>query len=284
MTDHTPTRRRFFPTPAWLVLALLVLEGLLWLSERYRWFWFNEKKGWTVLIGVVSVGVAMLVMLLWWIVALVFRWRFQFSIRSLLVLVVVVAVPFSWLAVKMRQASRQREAVQEVVKLGGWVWYDWEGDVSGEPLQDPNAPCSKWLRELLGDNFFGSVYGLGTGKGSDAVGDDAMVRLRELPEVKLLYFPGYSSGDAGLDNLSGLTRLQELTLDDGNITDAGLKRIGALSQLQKLSLFSTPITDAGLEHLRGLTQLKKLSLDRTDVTDEGVQNLQQALPYCEIDH
>ena len=32
-----------------LVLALLVAEGLLRLSERYRWFWFNEKKGWTVL-------------------------------------------------------------------------------------------------------------------------------------------------------------------------------------------------------------------------------------------
>jgi len=44
------------------------------------------------------VGVAFLVMLLWFIVALVFRWHFQFGIRSLLVLVVVVAVPCSWLA------------------------------------------------------------------------------------------------------------------------------------------------------------------------------------------
>ncbi len=46
MTSDTPTRRRFYPTPGWLILALLVMEGLLWLSERYRWFWFNDKKGW----------------------------------------------------------------------------------------------------------------------------------------------------------------------------------------------------------------------------------------------
>ena len=89
MTDPTPTRR-FRPTPAWLVLALLVVEGLLWLSERYEWFWFNEKKGWTVLIAVAVVGVALLVMLLWFIASLLFRWRFQFSIRSLLVLTVAV--------------------------------------------------------------------------------------------------------------------------------------------------------------------------------------------------
>ncbi len=75
----TPTRRSFYPTPSWLIFGLLVVEGLLWLSERYRWFWFNERKGWTVLIAVAAVGVAMVVMLGWLIAALVFRWRFQLS-------------------------------------------------------------------------------------------------------------------------------------------------------------------------------------------------------------
>ena len=37
MTDPIPTRRRFVPTPSWLIFGLLVVEGLLWLSERYRW-------------------------------------------------------------------------------------------------------------------------------------------------------------------------------------------------------------------------------------------------------
>ena len=96
------------------MIGLLVVEGLLWLSERYRWFWFNEKKGWTVLIAVAVVGVTMLVMLLWFIASLLFRWRFQFSIRSLLVLTVAVAVPCSWLAVEMKAARKEREAAAAI--------------------------------------------------------------------------------------------------------------------------------------------------------------------------
>jgi hypothetical protein len=53
------------PTPAWLIYGLLVVEGLHWLSERYRWFWFNERKGWTVLVAVSSVGVTMLIISAW---------------------------------------------------------------------------------------------------------------------------------------------------------------------------------------------------------------------------
>ncbi len=94
MTDPTPKPRWFHPTPAWLIAALLAVEGLLFLSERYRWPTWH--KGYAVLIAVAAVGVVFVVMLLWLIVALVFRRRFQFSIRSLLILVVVVALPFSW--------------------------------------------------------------------------------------------------------------------------------------------------------------------------------------------
>ena len=74
-------------TPDRLVIGLLAVECLLWLSERFQWFAFDQHKGWTVLIAVAVVGGAMLVMLGWFISSLLFRWRFQFSIRSLLVLV-----------------------------------------------------------------------------------------------------------------------------------------------------------------------------------------------------
>ena len=84
---ETPEKRRWYcPTPGWLVLGSLAVTGLLFLSEKWRWFGFNEHKGWTVLIAVAGVGVVLLAMLLWLLVALVFRWRFQFSIRTLLVL------------------------------------------------------------------------------------------------------------------------------------------------------------------------------------------------------
>ena len=42
---------------------------------------------------------------------MIFHWRFQFSIRSLLLLAVAVAVACSWLTTEMREARAQRDAV-----------------------------------------------------------------------------------------------------------------------------------------------------------------------------
>ena len=81
-----------------MILDLLVVVCLLWLSERFQWPPWH--KGYAVLTALAVVGAAFMGMLLWFFVSLLFRWRFQFSIWSLLVLAVVVAVPCSWLAVE----------------------------------------------------------------------------------------------------------------------------------------------------------------------------------------
>jgi len=76
-------------TPDRLVIGLLVVEGCLLLSERWGWFAFNEHKGYTVLIAVATVGVALVAMFLWFLASLISGWRFQFGVRSLLGLVPV---------------------------------------------------------------------------------------------------------------------------------------------------------------------------------------------------
>jgi hypothetical protein len=83
--------RWYRPTPDRLVLVLLATEVLLWLSQRYGWFGFDQRKGWAALIAVTGAGMFLLLMFLWFLLSLVFRWWFQFSIRSLLVLMLVVA-------------------------------------------------------------------------------------------------------------------------------------------------------------------------------------------------
>ena len=113
------------------MVALLAVEGLLWLSERFHWFPFDEHKGYAVLICLATVGAAFLLMSLWFLAALVFRLRFQFSIRSLLALTVVVAAACSWLAVERDRARKQRETVEAIASAGGTVSYDYELDPSG---------------------------------------------------------------------------------------------------------------------------------------------------------
>jgi hypothetical protein len=51
------------------------------------------------------------------------RW-YQFSLRTLLIGVTLVACACSWLAVKMQQARRQKEAVEAIGKAGGAIRYE----------------------------------------------------------------------------------------------------------------------------------------------------------------
>ena len=57
MTDAPEkARRRWFRiTPDHCIVALLALEGFLLLSAWFRWFAFNQHKGWTVLICLATV-------------------------------------------------------------------------------------------------------------------------------------------------------------------------------------------------------------------------------------
>ncbi len=243
MTDPAPKTRWYRLTPDRLVIGLLFVECLLWLSERFQWFPVNAHKGWTVLIAVASVTVAMLLMLLWLLVALVFRFRFQFSIRSLLALVVVVALPFSWLAVEMKAAKRQKEAVAAIVSGGGHVSYDWQVDTNVAYL--PNAvgylpsaqpTCPSWLRGLLGDDFVGEVAYVRFVGGLSQFTEARQGRLRCLSQIKKLM----------------------LFSNNGGATDADLKCLAGLPQLRELQCFTT--RDPSLE----------------------MKTLQQALPNCKV--
>ena len=270
MTD--PTQRRFCPTPIWLIYGLLVVEGLLWLSEQYGWF--NEKKGWTVLIAVAVVGVAMLLMLLWFLASLLFRSRFQFSIRSLLVLTVAIAVPCRWMAVEIKAAREQTAAFAPVKQMGGWVAYDWECEANGDYLLNhlqARDPAPTWLRDLMGDAFFGSPKWVTLDGGH--VTDAGLAHIEGLSEILTLSLYDTPITDAGLAHLEGLDQLHSLLLGATHVTDAGLAHLERLSQLRQLSLDSTQVTGSGLPHLAGLHQLQTLMLNVTKVTDTGLAHL-----------
>jgi hypothetical protein len=249
--DRTePQRRWYFPTPARLIVLSLATTGFLFLSERGKWFAFNEHKGWTVLIAVASVVAVLAVMLLWWHLALVSRRRFQFSIRSLLVLTLAVALPCSWLADEMTKAKQQDEAVKWINSVYDQGAHYWEKD-EVVPRAEPT-----WLLKLLGDSFFAQDITVILGRNGVTVA--TLKHLRQIRFVRKLVINSTPKiMDAELENLRGLAELRELNLYDANITDAGL------------------------ELLKGMTQLRRLSLNKS-VTDAGVKRLQQALPNCII--
>ena len=78
------------------------------------------------------------------------RW-FRFSLRTLLIVVMLLSLPLGWLAMKMIQAERQRRAVEAIQEAGGEVFYDWEVDYSGMCMVIEEWPASAWLALPLGE-------------------------------------------------------------------------------------------------------------------------------------
>ena len=191
------------------------------------------------------------------------RW-YQFSLRTLMLFMVVCAVGFGWLGKKLDETRREQVVVAEIEKSGGWVRYH---EMKGPP----------WI-----SRHFRKVRSVGL---SDTqVTDTGLAQVGELTSLKGVSLGGTQVTDAGLVHLKGLIKLEWLDLNGTQITDDGLVHLKTLSGLKALGLARTRVTDAGLLHLKELAKLGSLELGVTQVTDEGVQKLRQVLPDCKIYH
>ena len=227
------------------------------------------------------------------------RW-FQYSLRTLLIVMTVCAALFAWWSHKARQ---QREAVAAIKAAGGEVQYDFKRNHLKQPRYWPT-----WLVNVLGVDYFASVQwvyltntqvtdaGLEHLKGLTAiqllalkntqVTDAGLEHIKSLTAMQTLGLSGTQVTDAGLEHIKGFKVLRTLGLSDTHVTDAGLEHLKGLTAMkEQLDLSNNPqVTDAGLEHLMGLTAMQTLWLNGTQVTDAGVARLQKALPNCKISH
>jgi hypothetical protein len=200
----------------------------------------------------------------------------RFSVRALIVLVLVLGGVLGWI---VRSARVQRDAVAAIEKAGGGVWYDWELK-DGSPSPNPRPWWSRWLADHVGVDYFSSVVGVAFFQGGS---DAEAVHVGRLSRLVDLDLQGPSVTDAGLAHLKGLTSLQVLNLSNTQVTDAGLTHLKRLTSLQVLWLNNTRVGNAGLAQLKGLTNLKALRLVGTRVNDAGATDFRAALTRVWID-
>ncbi|MCE9553909.1 MAG: leucine-rich repeat domain-containing protein [Planctomycetes bacterium] len=171
------------------------------------------------------------------------RW-FQFSLRTLIVFMLVTSVGLGFLGMKLNNERRRRQMIAEIEQMGGRVNIDFStGDLH------------IWLPQAARDLSFRIKY-----------------------PIKYLYFDNTKVSD--LSPLAGMTNLQELGLDQTQVSD--LTPLAELKTLKVLVLRNTPVSD--VSPLSNLTNLELLDLQNTQVTDAGVARLQKALPNCKIEH
>jgi hypothetical protein len=73
--------------------------------------------------------------------------RFQFSLRTLLIVVTLLAIPCWYMGSQYRIVAERRAVLAKVVKSGGGFYTD-----SGNP-----TPTIPWIRSLLGDEGMSNI-------------------------------------------------------------------------------------------------------------------------------
>jgi CO dehydrogenase/acetyl-CoA synthase epsilon subunit len=252
-----PTSPRWYaPTPAKFLFAVLVMQGVLFLSAHYRWFWFNERKGYTVLIAVAATFVSLLLFVGLVLVRRLFKSKSQFSLAILLLIIPVTGLPFAWLAREIDLARRQKEAAKFVSIL----------------KYDVDLKEKDQLIAIFGEEFFRDAEIVMVNDRS--VGsDEALEQINEFAEVKHIFLNGTKVTDQGLSNVEGFSDLVAIELNETQVTNAGLAHLAGLPRLKWLFLNHTPVGDVGLAHLKGLRELEIVLLDSTQVTDAGLAHL-----------
>jgi internalin A len=270
MNEPTKPKRRWFVlTPDRLMVALVVGVVLLFLSEQFRWFSFNDHKGWTVLITVATVAAVLSLTLCWFLISLVFRRRFQYSIRFVMLLALVLAMVCGWLMTELHRANRQRDAVDAAQKAGCGYFYDDNVSASGDVERTTGPkPAAPFWYEWLGDDFFHDVVAV------QPRTDEALSVWKDLTSLRIILANDSEVTDGGLTAIEQFKQLERLNLQDaGKVTDAGLEHLRGLSQLKTLMLRRTRVTDAGMVNLKDLNQLQILDLGMTQVSDAGLSHL-----------
>ena len=212
------------------------------------------------------------------------RW-FQFSLRSLFILMTVCAVLGGIYRYKADEAEEQRVAVEVIRKIGGskfTVYYDCQIDEQGYLKNEEEQKSGEWARNLLGIDMVADVVQVDLG--FRKVNNEDMNRLANMTELVLLGLEVADIGDDDLKYLVGMTKMEHLFLSGNTqISDIGLKHLVGMTKMRDLTLTNTEITDEGLKYLAGMKNLKWLHLEGTHVTPGAIADLHKVLPHCTID-
>jgi hypothetical protein len=285
---------RLRTTKGRILIAVLVVECLLlWggvlFDKESVWF------AWVALFTVATFALALLFVvtrLALGVMANIHRARYQFSLRTLLICMLIFAVAFAWIGRRIANKHKEQEAIDAVVKLGGMA------SPGNSSVDTDNRPGPVWLHTLLGKNFFsGDVDSVSlidaklTQTGLEPVSalktlrclvlfrstvtDSELTHLNSLPQLKMLELGSTNISDAGLADIGRFKELERLDLDDTRVTDEGLDHLLELPKLTKLDLSGTRITDAGIRKLSRLSGLRWLILERTAITDAGLVHIKR---------
>ena len=197
------------------------------------------------------------------------RWP-QFSLRTLLLLTVLISLFFAWIGNILIRVHHQRDIVAKIQSLGGKAYYAYQ--LAGEHIDAKSPPGPKIVRFFIGDDAFAHVEAVFLNYESKTTDKD-LVLLTELPKLKDISLDGHDITDKGLEYVAQVPKLRGLSLTNTNVTADGLARLHSADGLVSLTLHGSTVNDDTIRQLNKLPNLQYLQLVRTTVTSAGVKHL-----------
>ncbi len=170
--------------------------------------------------------------------------------------------------------------------------YDYQIQTLDEGDQGRLTIVPRWLRSILGEDFFSDVHKLGIGGGNGGIeppdGWKAPLDARAVSESKcrqaleiaapLDQIRSLAIHDAvvrrdALDQLTCWGGLIDLRIDGCDVRDEDLAPLARAVNLRAAWLNREPIGDEALVYLRSCGRLRTLALGVTNVTDKGLSEL-----------
>ena len=201
--------------------------------------------------------------------------RFQFSIRSLLVCVLLLALPIGCVSILAVKAKRQRAAVSSLRASNVVVRYD-SGMSADRDLGTTVANC---LQRHFGPDFVSRVATVRYPPGNLPRCRLAPVRAFWGPRNLLL--SGTSLRDSDVSP-HGMQHVETLDASYTDVTDALIRELATHSTLRDLDVSGTAVTNASHEYLAGIPLLRRVVLRDTRVSSRAVESLRAARPMLDV--
>jgi len=227
------------------------------------------------------------------------RFRFRFSVRTLVVAITVLGMVLGLAGNEVNRLWLHRQAKERIRELDGMYGSASEGQ-GCEPL-------GPWWCPVVRDGLYAKeeVVWFNSTK-NDGLRDEDLQVLRHFPHLTDLQITAPLITDEALIHIQGIKTLRELDLNGTQVTGRGLKRLGGIPlemlvlsgpavtdettealavfpDLRKLIVGKSAVTDAGLANLKHVPRLEKLYLSESPISDAGISTLTQLVHLHELD-
>jgi hypothetical protein len=192
---------------------------------------------------------------------------FQFSIKSLLLVMFIVAAGLGLLTYRMehvRAVRAERDLHIILNEAGMSVWRDGSVMVSNaKPVREQELMLLEQLpyfEEMVFNNA--------------SFTDSGFAHLKKL-NLKHITFASMQITEAGWARVGEMTTLESLTINETLISAEDIARLKNCN-VHTLRLFGTGLTDAGLLHIKRWPKLTELHLNELKITKDGLAQLKDA--------